>query len=66
MEHSVGNQQKTDHHTRKGPPGGMHPTIRSPKGALSSDLGKGMTFSQIREALSKAARKRKPDHKKVR
>ncbi|HEY1684367.1 MAG TPA: AbrB/MazE/SpoVT family DNA-binding domain-containing protein [Tepidisphaeraceae bacterium] len=36
----------------------VHPGIRSLKGALASDKGKGMSFAQIREAAAKAASKR--------
>lgn len=38
----------------------VQPGLRSLKGALSSDKGKGMTFDQIREAAVAAARRRKP------
>ena len=34
----------------------VHPGIRSLKGALASNKGKGMTFAEIREAAAEAAR----------
>ena len=34
------------------------PSLMALEGALASDRGKGMSFSQIREAAAKAARKR--------
>lgn len=37
----------------------VHPGTRSLKGALASKKGRGMTFAQIREAATKAARDRK-------
>jgi AbrB family looped-hinge helix DNA binding protein len=36
----------------------VHPGARSIKGALASKKGKGMSFSQIREAAALAARRR--------
>ena len=36
----------------------VHPGIRSLKGVLASKKGRGMTFTQIREAAAKAARHR--------
>lgn len=36
----------------------VHPGLRSLKGALASDKGKGMSFAQIREAAAKTAVKR--------
>lgn len=36
----------------------VHPGTRSLKGALASKKGKGMSFAQIREAATKAARGR--------
>jgi len=36
----------------------VHPGTRSLKGALGSRKGKGMSFSQIRDAAAKAARNR--------
>jgi hypothetical protein len=37
----------------------VHPGARSLKGALASKKGKGMSFSQIREAAALAARRRR-------
>jgi antitoxin PrlF len=34
----------------------VHPGIRSLKGALTSNKGKGMSFAEIREAAAEAAR----------
>jgi antitoxin PrlF len=36
----------------------VHPGTRSLKGVLASQKGKGMSFTQIREAAAKAARRR--------
>ena len=36
----------------------MHPRIRSLKGALASNKGKGMSFVQIREVAAEAVRPR--------
>jgi len=36
----------------------VHPGTRSLKGVLASKKGKGMSFSQIREAVATAARNR--------
>jgi len=36
----------------------VHPGIRSLKGALASDKGRGMTFAEIRQAAAEAARRR--------
>ena len=40
----------------------VHLGTRSLKGALASRKGKGMSFAQIREAASKAARSREGSH----
>jgi antitoxin PrlF len=37
----------------------VQPELRSLKGALASDKGKGMTFGQIRRAAAAASRRRK-------
>jgi bifunctional DNA-binding transcriptional regulator/antitoxin component of YhaV-PrlF toxin-antitoxin module len=37
----------------------VHPRIRSLKGVLAREKGKGMSFGKVRDAAAKAARSRK-------